>query len=171
MPGSGFAQFAVFAVHRPELDVLHLGSAGHSDSRVRPVLGFFLRPVRLDSRSVVPGGPERQFAPPRWRERARPCCTRPGWLVHLALPPSLPPLNHPARLRPTRALSRCNWLIWPDPIIERKGSQEGYIPARNRCGGFGAEVGKTLHRNDPPRMAGRFNHRIYPWRGSKEKHR
>ena len=114
MPGFGFVRFAVFAVHRPELDVLHLGSAGHSDSRVRPAPGFVLRPVRLDSRSVVPDGPERSVGGsggggsllgwcgnsplPAGGRASRPCCTRPGWPVSSGL--TAPPI-HPARLGPT----------------------------------------------------------------------
>ena len=62
-------------------------------------------------------------------------------------------------------------LTWPDPIIKRKGFTRRLHPGPERCGGFGAKVGATPHRNDPPRMAGRFDHRIYLWRSSKGKYR
>ena len=36
IPGPGLVRLAVFSVHRPERDVLHLGSADHSDAAGRP---------------------------------------------------------------------------------------------------------------------------------------
>ena len=35
IPGPGLVRLAVFSVHRPERDVLHLGSTGHSDATGR----------------------------------------------------------------------------------------------------------------------------------------
>ena len=90
---------------------------------------------------------------------------------HLALPPPSP--FDPTRpLTPDRALSRCTRYDLARPYNQ---AARGHKKVTSRSGtvaaAFEAKVGKTLHRNDPPRMAGRFDHRIYLWRSSKEKHR